>query len=465
MTDRHDGLDSWLNEPVEPLLPPPGTFERIRRQARRRKRRRAMLSAAGAALVVAAAVAVPRVVTSQFRPAAQTAAGRPSPPRPHQHTKHPAPAPPSPASVSPTPVPSTSAPPPVPPGFAPSTVTFVGTSTGWTLGQAGTPGQCGPPKAYVCTSIARTDDGGRSWRGVAAPVAGSPHGSMGVSQLRFLNLDNGWAFGPELWATHDGGAHWTRIATGGMRVTSLETVGDRAFAVWARCAGTGPGFAANCTGFALYSSPAASDAWAPVPGTGAGFSLAGTASAAGLVLTQTSAYLLTPSGLLMHGTPLTDQAWRPVTRLPQGAAPCAPGAAQADGQPSGAMLAATGPGLALLCAASPAGPDQPKKLYYSPDGGATWRLAGRPPRAGIATSLSGTPGGPVVLATSQGLTVSADGGATWRPAAVTASPPGGFSYVGMTTSLQGVAVPADPAQHALWFTYDGGTTWTRSALG
>jgi photosystem II stability/assembly factor-like uncharacterized protein len=28
-----------------------------------------------------------------------------------------------------------------------------------------------------------------------------------------------------------------------------------------------------------------------------------------------------------------------------------------------------------------------------------------------------------------------------------------------------VAVPADPAQHALWFTYDGGTTWTRSALG
>jgi hypothetical protein len=44
-------------------------------------------------------------------------------------------------------------------------------------------------------------------------------------------------------------------------------------------------------------------------------------------------------------------------------------------------------------------------------------------------------------------------------------PPGGFAYVGMTTAAQGVAVPADPAQQAIWFTYDGGSTWQPSPAG
>jgi photosystem II stability/assembly factor-like uncharacterized protein len=34
----------------------------------------------------------------------------------------------------------------------------------------------------------------------------------------------------------------------------------------------------------------------------------------------------------------------------------------------------------------------------------------------------------------------------------------------MTTDAQGVAVPADPSQHAVWFTYDGGSTWQRSPV-
>jgi len=42
--------------------------------------------------------------------------------------------------------------------------------------------------------------------------------------------------------------------------------------------------------------------------------------------------------------------------------------------------------------------------------------------------------------------------------------PGGFSYVGMTTSSQGVAVPADPSLHVLLFTYNGGRYWRESAV-
>jgi hypothetical protein len=44
-------------------------------------------------------------------------------------------------------------------------------------------------------------------------------------------------------------------------------------------------------------------------------------------------------------------------------------------------------------------------------------------------------------------------------------PPGGFAYAGMTTDTQGAAVPAGPAQHGVWLTYDGGRTWQPSSAG
>ena len=60
-----------------------------------------------------------------------------------------------------------------------------------------------------------------------------------------------------------------------------------------------------------------------------------------------------------------------------------------------------------------------------------------------------------------------------RPPAVSGSgrpppgamPPGGFAHAGMTTDTQGVAVPAGPAQHGVWLTYDGGRTWQPSSAG
>ena len=58
--NEHDPLDRWLNQQVRPLPPPPGTFELITRRARRRKLRKAAVSVASAAAVAAAvAVAVP----------------------------------------------------------------------------------------------------------------------------------------------------------------------------------------------------------------------------------------------------------------------------------------------------------------------------------------------------------------------------------------------------------------------
>ena len=36
--------------------------------------------------------------------------------------------------------------------------------------------------------------------------------------------------------------------------------------------------------------------------------------------------------------------------------------------------------------------------------------------------------------------------------------------MGMTTAGQGIALPADPSAGTVWFTFDGGQTWTPSRV-
>ena len=453
MADPRDRLEAWLNEPVQPMLPPPGAFDRVSRDARGRRTRRMVLSVAGAAAAVAvAAVVIPQLAIPALE-------GGPSTPVSAAHgTSAPGPTAAGSASV---PTPARTGPAaagPVPP---PLSATFVGTFTGWVLGQDRPAGQCDLAAAPPCLVLARTDTSGASWRPAGAPPAHGPDGATGVSQVRFLNGSDGWAFGPQLWATHDSGHSWTQIATGGMRVTALETRGARVFAVWAHCTGTGPRFAASCTGFTLYSSPAGSDQWQPVPGAAAGSGQAAGGSAA-LLLTGSAAYLLLPDGSLLSG-PLTGAAWPAASPAGPASTPCRPGAPQAGGQPSGALLSVSGTASLVLVCTGPSRGGPAGTVYSSGDGGQNWQRTGTAPTAGTATSLSGSLSGRLLLATSQGIETSADGGTSWTTAGGT-RPPGGFGYVGMTTASQGFAIPADPGQHAIWFTYDGGQSWAASPV-
>ncbi len=451
MPDRRDDLDSWLDERVDPLPPPPGTFELIKKRARRRKYRRVAVGAGAAAVIVAAAVTVPQVVNLPVlnpTTASGVANGRSSSPTPSASGGA------TTASSSAAPV-SPAAPAPVPANFRPSSVTFIGTQTGWVIGQAGTPGHCA---TQYCTSVARTDDAGKTWNGVPAPVTGPADGAAGVSQIRFLDAEDGWAFGPALYATHDGGQTWARVATDGLRVTDLETVGGRAFALFASCTGTGAAFAAQCTSYTLYSSPASAGNWTPVGPATTG--LAG--GAASMVLTGTRGYLLAPDRMLYSGPVNGSTPWQQVAPVP-----CPVGQPLADGQPTGALLAAANAAnLVLTCASSSApGTQQTKQVFTSADGGIGWQNAGAGPALGLVTSVAASPDGTYVLATGQGIDVRPAGSATWQAATLDGPPPaGGFGYVGMTTDTQGIALPANPAVGTVWFTFDGGKTWTPSPV-
>jgi hypothetical protein len=472
MSDPPDRIDSWLQGDAKPLAPPPGTFERIRHRAHRRRMRRAVMSAAGVVVLIAAAVAVPPVASQLLhghggQPGRPLAEGSPAPsPRSAPSAKREG----SVNSQSSKAIPgigisalsAAGSSIVVPANFRPTSVTFVGPNVGAVIGQALHPGQCA---TQFCTSLAGTSDYGGHWYGVSAPLTGSPDGAQGVSQLRFLTVRDGWAFGPQLWVTYNGGADWTRESTNGMRVTDLETVGDRAFALFASCSGTGPDYGADCTSFSLYTSLEGSGEWQPVPGPATSLQGTGQAAAASLVLTGGPSggrgYLLAPSGELLSG-PLTGGAWAVVRQQE----PCTPGAPGPSGQPTGTLLTAVSAQLIMVCtsATSTSGDTQAKSIMESSDQGVSWSKAGLAPAAGIATSLAAqNQGQQVVLATDAGIYLSGDGGSTWR--LVQASPAGaaagelGFSYVGMTSQLDGVALPADPGLNEVFITTDGGSSW------
>ena len=456
--DQHDPLGNWLDQQVRPLPPPPGTFELITRRARRRKLRKLAVGVVSAAAVVAAAViATPPLLSLHVTPTpvAGSAAGRQSSPVGGQ-----APGPNGSATKytpAPTSSPSSAAAPPapVPPNFQPVSVTFVNASTGWVIGQAGTPGECAnTTNPDICTSVARTDDAGKTWQGGPAPGTTGPSGAQGVSGIRFLDGTNGWAFGPELWATHDAGKTWSQVNTNGARVTDLETAGDRAFALWATCSGTGStAFAADCTSYTLMTTTAGGDAWAPVGSATTGLTDGGAATSAVLALTSTAGYLLGPDGALYSGP--IDGSWQTV-----GLTGCRPGTAQANGLPAGAFLALVNSSTVdVACDVSGA-----LQVYTSANSGQAWTEQPASALSALtmpasATSLAAAPDGTLALTTASGIYVLTAGTAAWQQASVQDPPNGGFTYVGMTTNDQGVALPANASLHEIWMTFDGGLTW------
>ena len=462
MSDKHDDVDAWLSQRIEPLPPPPGTFDLIKRRARRRKYRKLAITAGSAAVIVAAAVTVPQVVNLPVlnqNPTAAPVAGAGHTPSAQPATS---------GTSGQSSVSASSAvqvPPSVPDNFRPTSVTFVGTHTGWVIGQASSPGHCA---TQFCTSVARTNDAGRTWTGVPAPMAGPADGATGLSQIRFLNLNDGWAYGPQLYATHTGGRTWVPVDTGGLRVTGLETVGNRVFAVWASCTGNGPAYAVNCTGFTLYSAPAAGGSWTPVGASTTGLTDGRASEAAQLVLTGSRGYLLAPGGALYAGPVDGSGPWTQVSSL---AASCPVGPARANGQPTGALLAAVNArDLVLACASASSGTNpsvstQQKFIYSSPNGGVSWLQMGTAPAAGVAFSVAASASESVMLATDQGIDLLPKGEINWQTASLKGqAPSGGFGYVGMTTDDQGIALPADPSAGTVWFTFDGGQSWAPSRL-
>ena len=154
--------------------------------------------------------------------------------------------------------------------------------------------------------------------------------------------------------------------------------------------------------------------------------------------------------------------------------PCTPGGSANDGLPANLLLSPAGSTssgsarLAILCTQSLAAAPV---VYLSTDNGSTWAQAntGSSGTASIGApqSLTALPNGTLILATEPnasspgGIYLLPLGASQWQ--AATLSDPSastyGFTYVGMTGTLQGVALSANPKLNEIWMTTDGGQTW------
>jgi photosystem II stability/assembly factor-like uncharacterized protein len=298
---------------------------------------------------------------------------------------------------------------PVPKRFVPSSVSFISAQTGWALGEA----RCAKPP---CTSVVRTRDGGKTWKGIPAPV-----GATG--QIRFVDLLHGYAFGHDLFSTVDGGAHWTRIPTTGA-VASLEAGHGKVWAVEVGHVLSGPvggglkpfmdlpkGVSGSVVlhGAAVYVALAKADQ----ASTGPTFAVSQDGS---------------PSFSRL-ATPCSD------SQIPY-------------------LAAASDAHLSLICQENDgAAGQQPKHYHTSVDDGVHWTPKLADPAQIVGTTLAATPTAAFVGNSRTGVEVTRDGGKSWTSSLRSDS---GCSYVGFVSSTVGEALVGD----SLVLTQNAGRTWS-----
>jgi hypothetical protein len=311
---------------------------------------------------------------------------------------------------------------------------------GWVLGST-------PCSSGTCLSLLRTDDSGKSWSPVKAPPAlFSPANSAdeGVSQVRFADPFDGWVFGPDLWSTHDGGSTWHESTLAG--VWNVEASQGRVYAL-ARDVSIGDDVVeAGVTG---------SDAWTPTVSMQMG---AGPVPASQLVLEGAAGWAVDVDRVVVGGARLVAGRW---AAWP---APCANNGGEA------AVGASTPSSVVAICEEGiwgPSGYSGPMavRAYFSSNGGTTFFLGGIVPGDANASGdvvASPAPGAAVTDSsdgTQRRLIETFNDGASWQ---VVATVPDFmlFTYLGFTSSSQGVAIESGQDPSRMLMTFNGGRSWS-----
>jgi photosystem II stability/assembly factor-like uncharacterized protein len=334
----------------------------------------------------------------------------------------------------------------VPAGFRAQSLSWVSPEQGWMLGSA----PCG---SATCTTVVGTTDGGGTWSLLAtihAPLMLET--DAGVTEIRFADALHGWAFGPALWATNDGGTTWKRHRPpgDGRRMLALAGNADAVYSVVSPCR-----INHVCHDAATLWRTTVGGAWTqvsvPLPAS----------TAAALAVHGVVAYAVVQSGELdpdVLDVTVDGQTWlpRPV--------PCD----KANDEFLTDVAPVSDTKVALLCVANIGFGQAEKRVLRSNDTGQTTSSTGSIPRDGITSSLTAAPNGTLAL-TSWGAPGSwiyrNTGGRTWTTSVSLNDFGVGWNDVVFTTNEIGFVVygPAGVWPYnrvgELWKTSDGGLTW------
>ena len=284
------------------------------------------------------------------------------------------------------------------------------------------------------------------------PLGPGQEGSPGVAELRFADPLDGWAFGSELWSTHDGGAHWTQVHLPGAQglppsVAALEAGSGVVYVLDI----PGTQQSAGAAAAQLYQTVPGSDSWTPVAGASVS-----SAESGRIVVSGSGAWVVVQTSggqavLVAKGA--AGWARRPL--------PC--------GQPSLTLAAATAADLATICSGGGAAGSQPKQLYTSSDGAQTWRPVSSGPMPGDTLDAAMASPSVVVIAAASGASFlygTFDGGGSWSTVYEDTSSGGApWRDLGFTNASQGVVVEgltpgtAGLPPNRLLMTRDGGHSW------
>jgi YVTN family beta-propeller protein len=341
----------------------------------------------------------------------------------------------------------------VPAGFQPASASFLSPASGFVLGGVG----CQPQRACTARLVATTGGGAR-WHFLPVPGvrlfnnAGSLLTQASrVSRVMFASRRDGWLYGPGLWSTRDGGAHWRRISLGGNivpagggGVVAMAASAGRVYAVVSPDPSRG-------RPDELFRSPAGRNAWAragamtaqqavlAVSGRAAWFANGGGGGDAGVTHLQA-----TTDGVRWHQYPF---------RCP------------GPGYGLQAIAAASPSHVVFLCAGNGAAGSMGKQVLESADGGQSVHLTGQAPPGGDPSAIAVPPGraSVITLAAASGasfLDRSANGGKTWTELTVTGGgwPWNSLSYVSRTVGWVVLGGPGS-GDSRLLRTSDAGRTW------
>jgi photosystem II stability/assembly factor-like uncharacterized protein len=238
--------------------------------------------------------------------------------------------------------------------------------------------------------------------------------------VRFADDRNGWIYGPELWATHDGGATWKRPAAPPGETVSVEVVDGAVTAV---------------SGGQVFTTDAGTDAWRRLGPE----AVDPYAQLAGRYVVGTDGAVLavTATGLQRRGTP-----------CPQ----------------AGASLADTGEGVVAVCTHGAAMGSSTKSFAVSADGARTWRPAGEPPSPGSVIGVAAASPSTVVVAAASGaswLYRTGDGGRSWATVYTELTGGAAFEDLRFVDATHGAVVIGG----RLLVTADAGLTWSAANFG
>lgn len=301
---------------------------------------------------------------------------------------------------------------PVPAGFQPQSFTAISELTWWLLGTA----PCG---GRSCTTIVQTTDGGPQFIRIPAPP------TRAVSQVRFADTTDGYAFGPQLWSTHDGGRTWTQLHVGNT-VTQLAIADGYVYAI-----------VSTRNRSALLRSVVGADRWTGLHGTGRGY-LTALWVQGPTVIVQSGSHLLTSADQGVHFTR---------RRGVQHAGNCA-----YDGGPE-ALWAVCSTGMA------------PDEVVLSNDLGNGFTTAAQVPNGPIGAFAAAS--GTTAVASGQGpLYRTTDAGASWMPVD---APSADWTYLGFTDATHGVGIGqfggGGRRDYRLYYTTDAGRSYHLVTIG